>query len=77
MVPACHSRSTAKPGQEIRLLVRLEDNPTVSTLTEAVGIHSNDGKSFSVVVTKEDGTQETHDVCYGDLLKVLSDLDET
>ena len=43
-------------------------------LMEAVGALSNDGKSFSVVVTREGGTQETHDLCYRDLLKVLSEL---
>jgi hypothetical protein len=73
----CLSIATAKPGQEIRVLVRLEDNPTTARLTEAVGTLSNDGKSFSVVVTNEDGTQETHDLCYRDLLKALSNLDET
>jgi len=47
------------------------------TITEAVGTLSNDGKSFSVVVTNEDGTQETHVLYYRDLLKALSNLDET
>jgi hypothetical protein len=28
------------------------------------------------VVTREDGAQQTHDLSYRDLLKVLSDLDE-
>jgi hypothetical protein len=41
---------------------------------DALGTLSNDGKSFSVVITREDGRQETHDLCYRDLLKVLSDL---
>jgi hypothetical protein len=41
---------------------------------EAVGTLSNDGKSFSVVVTREDGTQQTHDLYYRDLLKALSDF---
>jgi hypothetical protein len=44
---------------------------------EAVGTLSNDGKSFSVVVTREDGAQQTHDVCYRKMLKALSDIDET
>jgi hypothetical protein len=54
--------------------VRVEGNGTAAKLMEAVGALSNDGKSFSVVVTREGGTQETHDLCYRDLLKTLSDL---
>ena len=53
----CLNIATAKPGQEIRVLVRSEDNATAAKLMEAVGTLSNDGKSFSVVVTREDGTQ--------------------
>ena len=64
----------AKPGQGIRVFVRPEDGAMVATVMEAVGTLSNDGKSFSVVVTSEDGTQQTHDLCYRDLLKALSDL---
>jgi hypothetical protein len=71
----CLSIATAKPGQEIRVLVRSEDNATASKLMEAVGTLSNDGKSFSVVVTKENGRLETHDLSYRDLLKTLSDLE--
>jgi hypothetical protein len=41
---------------------------------DALGTLSNDGKSFSVVITREDGGQQTHDLCYRDLLKALSDL---
>jgi len=44
----------AKPGEEIRVLVRPEDEATAK-LVEAMGMLSNDGKSFSVVVTREDG----------------------
>jgi len=66
----------AKSGQEIRVLVRPGDDATAK-LMEAVGTLSNDGKSFSVVVTREDGAQQTHDLCYRDLLKALSNLDET
>jgi hypothetical protein len=64
----------AKPGEKIRVIVRVEDNATAAKLMEAVGTLSNDGKTFSVVVTREDGAQQTHDVCYRDLLKTLSDL---
>jgi len=42
-----------KPGQEIRVIVRAEGNPTATQLMEAVGTLSNDGKSFSVIVTRE------------------------
>ena len=71
----CLNIATAKPGQEIRILVRPEDNTTAAEFMEAVGTLSNDGKSFSVVVTREGGAQQTHNLCYRDLLKVLSDLD--
>ena len=64
----------AKPGQEIRMIVRVEANATATQLMEAVGKLSNDGKSFSVVVTRGNGAQETHDLCYRDLLKALSEL---
>ena len=64
----------AKPGQEIRMIVRVETNATASQLMEAVGKLSNDGKSFSVVVTREDGAQQTDDLCYRDLLKALPDI---
>jgi hypothetical protein len=66
----CLSIATAKPGQEIRVCVRSEGK-----LMEGVGTLSNDGKSFSVVVTREDGVQEIHNVSYRDLLKGLSDDD--
>lgn len=69
------SIASAKSGQEIRVLVRPGDNATAK-LMEAVGTLSNDGKSFSVVVTREDGAQQTHDLCYRNLLKALSDIDE-
>ena len=53
--------------------MRTEDGPTTE-LTEAMGTLSNDGKVFVVVVTGENGTQQTHDLCYRDLLKALSDI---
>lgn len=70
----CLNIAMAKPGEEIRVIVRTDDNATTATLMEARGTLSNDGKSFSVVVTREDGAQQTHDLCYRDLLKTLSDL---
>ena len=71
----CLNIATAKPGQEIRVIVRAEGNPTATQLMEAVGTLSNDGKSFSVIVTREGNPQQTHNLCYRDLLKVLADLD--
>ena len=65
----------AKSGQEIRVLVRPGDDATAK-LMEAVGTLSDDGKSFSVVVTREDGAQQTHDLCYRNPLKALSNIDE-
>lgn len=44
-------------------------------LIAAMGTLSNDGKSFSVVVTREDGAQRTPDLYYRNLLKALSDID--
>lgn len=61
----------AKPGEEIRVLVRPEDEATAK-LIEAMGTLSNDGKSFSVVVTREDGAHQTHEVGYRELLKTFS-----
>jgi hypothetical protein len=50
----CLNVAMAKPGEEIRVIVRVEDNPTATQLMEAVGaLSNNDGKSFSVVVTRE------------------------
>jgi hypothetical protein len=71
----CLKIAIAEPGEEIQVLVRPEDDATAK-LIEAVGILSNDGKLFSVVVTRENGTQQTYDLCYRDLLKTLSDLNE-
>ncbi len=56
----CLNIANAKPSEVIRVRVRPEDDIT-KTLMEAVGTLSNDGKSFSVVVTREDGAQLTHD----------------
>ena len=70
----CLNIAMAQPGEEIRVIVRVADNPTAKQLMEAVGKLSHDGKSFSVVVIREDGTQQTQDLCYRDLLKVPSEL---
>jgi hypothetical protein len=60
--------------EEIRVIVRVEDNATAKKLMVTVGALSYDGKSFSVVVTREDGAQQTDDLCYRDLLKALPDI---
>ena len=68
------SIASAKPGQEMPVLVRLEDDATAQLIV-AKGTLSNDGKTFSVVVTRADSAQQTHDLCYRDLLKALSGID--
>jgi len=70
----CLNIVMARPGEEIPVIVRVEDNATAPKLMEAVGALSNDEKTFSVVVITEDGTQHTHDLYYRDLLKTLSGL---
>lgn len=50
----CLNIATIKSTQVIRVLVRPENDVT-KKLIENVGTLSNDGKSFSVVVTREDG----------------------
>lgn len=70
----CLPIACAKPGEEIRVIVRLEDDAEAATPMEAVGTLSNDEKTFSVVVTREDGAPQTHDLCYRDLLKALSEF---
>jgi hypothetical protein len=56
----CLNIANDKSGKVIRVRVRPKDD-TTKKLIEAVGTLSNDGKSFSVVVTREDGAQLTHD----------------
>jgi hypothetical protein len=58
----CLNIAMAMPGEEIRVIVRVENNATVAKLMDSVGVLSNDGKTFSVVVTREDGAQQTHDL---------------
>jgi hypothetical protein len=70
----CLPIACAKPGEKIRVIVCSEDGATAAPLIEAVGILSNDEKTFSVVVTREDGVQQTHELCYRDILKALSQL---
>ena len=70
----CLSIASAKPGQEIRVLVHPEDDATAQLIV-ATGNLSNDGTSYPVVVTTADDAQQTHDLCYRDLLKALSGID--
>ena len=56
----CLNIANDKSGEVIRVRVRPKDD-TTKKLIEAVGTLSKDGKSFSVVVTREDGAQLTHD----------------
>lgn len=66
----CSRIESVKPGKEIRVLVRPEHDTTARPIV-AKGILSNDGESFSVVVTTADGDQ-THDWGYKDLLEAIS-----
>jgi hypothetical protein len=50
----CVNIANAMSDEVIRVRVRPKDE-TTKKLIEAVGTLSNDGKSFSVVVTREDG----------------------
>ncbi len=50
----CLHIANGKSGEVIRVRVR-PNNDTTKKLIEAVGTLSHDGKSFSVVVTREDG----------------------
>ena len=70
----CLNIAMAWPGDEIRVIARVEDKATATKLMEGVGVLSNDEKTFSVVVTREDVTQQTHDLCYRDILKTITDL---
>jgi len=70
----CLNIAMAWPGEEIRVIVRVEDNAMAAKLMEGMGVLSNDEKTFSVVVTREDGTQQTHALCYRDILKTITDL---
>ena len=69
----CVNIAMAKPGESIRVMMRTDDNATATPM-EAMGTLSNDGKSFSVVVTTEHGGLQRYDLSYRDLLKTLSDL---
>lgn len=69
----CLNIAMAKPGESIQLIVHSDDNAT-ATRVEAMGTLSNDGKTFTVVVTTEYGGLQRYDWPYRDVLKTLSDL---
>ena len=69
----CINIAMAKPGENIRVIVR-SNNATAAMLLDAMGTLSNDGKTFSVVVTTEYGGLQRYDLSYRDVLKTLSDL---
>lgn len=66
----CSRIESAKPGKEIRVLVRPEHDTTVRPIVAKATL-SNDGASFFVVVTTADGEQ-THDWGFKDLLEAIS-----
>ena len=66
----CSRIESVKPGKAIQILVRPEHDTTAQP-TVAKGTRSNDGASFSLVVTTADGEQ-THDWGYKDLLEAIS-----
>jgi hypothetical protein len=64
----CSRIQSARPGKEVQVLVRPEDDTTAKPIV-AKGILSNDGASFSVVVTRADGKQQTHAWNYKEILE--------
>lgn len=66
----CSRIESAKPNQEIKVLVRPESDSSVTPIL-AKGIRSADGTSFSVVVTTSTGEQ-THDWNYQWLLGAIA-----
>lgn len=61
---------SAKPGKEIQVLVRPELDVTAKPII-AKGLRSDDGETFTVIVTTAVGEQ-THDWGYKDLLDAFS-----
>ena len=51
----CLNIAMVKPGEEIRVIVRVDGNPTAAKLMDAVGALSNDGKFFTVTCLGGDG----------------------
>ncbi len=69
----CLSIESAEPGQEIRVFVRPEHDDKATPIA-AKGTRSTDGQSFLVVVTREDGAQQSHPWNYEALLASISAL---
>ena len=67
----CSRIESAKPGQEIPVLVRREDDRTKKPIG-AVGTRSQDGQNFSVAVRREDGKLQAHSWPYAVLLESIS-----
>jgi hypothetical protein len=67
----CSRIQSARPGKEVPVLVRPELNKTAKPI-KAKGILSDDGKTFSVVVTRADGKQQTHAWNYKELLEQIN-----
>jgi hypothetical protein len=55
----CAVIESTKPGQEVSVLVRSENNPDAVSI-KARGIRSQDGLSFTVSVNTDDGC-DSHD----------------
>jgi hypothetical protein len=69
----CSRIQSASPGEEVQVLVRPAHDTTAKPIV-AKGILSNDDASFSVVVTRADGMQQTHSWIYKELLEAISVL---
>ena len=65
----CSRIQSAKPGQEIKVLVHPENDSSVPSIL-AKGTRSGDGTSFSVVVTTSAGEKE-HSWNYQWLLEAI------
>ena len=69
----CSRIQSARPSKEIQVLVRPEHDATVEPIV-ANGALSNNRASFSVVVTRTDGKQQSHSWNYNDVLDAISVL---
>jgi hypothetical protein len=67
----CLRIESAQPGEEIQVLVRPKHDHMAKPVL-AKGMLSQDGASFSVVITRADGTQESYPLIYANLMKALS-----
>ena len=67
----CSSIESAKPGIEIRVLVRPEHDPTAQPIV-AKGTLRKDCVFFDVTVTTTDGAQQTHSWNYEILKEAIT-----